>query len=150
MLNNHVCRDHYHFLNGRLRELSYICRLEKISPFHLLQISKRVMSAKIEKFKTEFAKLAAADQRTLLAELTQIVNNAENPVRVLAELVQQRYGESLTTEIRTEGVAHAPVVHCTFTLPNGTTYSASGKNQKIAKQMAAEQALAAIRRKAEF
>jgi dsRNA-specific ribonuclease len=108
------------------------------------------MPAKIEKFKTEFAKLSAAEQRELLSELNQMVNSTGNPVTLLSELVQQRYGENMTTEIRTEGLAHSPIVHCTLTLPNGVTFTASGKNQKVAKQLAAEMGLEAFRKKSQF
>jgi dsRNA-specific ribonuclease len=93
------------------------------------------------KIKTEFAKLTPAEQRELLSDLTQAVNTTANPVTELAGFVQKKFGGNLTTEIWTEGASHVPVVYCKFTIPDGTEYTASGKNQKIAKHLAAEQGL---------
>lgn len=95
----------------------------------------------IAKIKAEFEKLSASEQQTLLADLTHINNAAANPVSQLAEYVQKEFGANMTTEIWTEGLSHQPVVYCKFVLPNGSEYTASGKNQKIAKTLAAEQAL---------
>jgi dsRNA-specific ribonuclease len=106
---------------------------------------KSTVAAKI---KTEFAKLTPAEQRELLSDLTQLVNTTANPVTELAAFVQKKFGGNLTTEIWTEGAAHVPVVYCKFTIPDGTEYTASGKNQKIAKHLAAEQGLADLQARA--
>lgn len=94
------------------------------------------------KIKTDFAKLTTAEQRQLLADLTEILHLAGNPIVALGVLVQKKFGGNLTTEVWTEGASHVPVVYCKFILPDGTEYIASGKNQKIAKHLAAEQAIA--------
>lgn len=93
------------------------------------------------KIRTEFEKLSPKDQRELLAELTAIVNSNANPITELANYVQKTFGGNLTTEIWTEGTAHLPTVYCKLVLPNGVEYTASGKNQKMAKNLAAERAL---------
>lgn len=108
---------------------------------------KTTSSAKI---KTEFEKLSSAEQQELLAELNQIANAAGNPVSKLAEYVQKEFGGNITTQIWAEGASHVPVVYCKFTLPNGTEYTASGKNQKIAKHLAAEQALKDLQKTVTF
>lgn len=90
-----------------------------------------------------FAALSTEEQKLLLQEWTsQITQDALNPLTKLVELVQKEYGANLTTEVWTEGASHIPVVYCKITLPNGTEYTANGKNQKAAKQLAAQEALA--------
>jgi dsRNA-specific ribonuclease len=108
---------------------------------------KTTPSAKI---KAEFEKLSAAEQRTLLAELQQVASLAGNPITTLAEYVQKEFGGNMTTEIWIEGESHQPVVYCKFTLPNGSEYTASGKNQKVAKLLAAEQAMKDLRQTRTF
>ncbi|MCU0427055.1 MAG: double-stranded RNA binding motif domain-containing protein [Candidatus Kapabacteria bacterium] len=98
----------------------------------------------IDHVRTAFAALAPEEQRTLLAEWTQAITSA-NSLTQLVELVQKEYGANLTTEVWTEGAAHVPLVYCKITLPNGTEYTASGKNQKAAKQLAAEEALSDLK-----
>jgi dsRNA-specific ribonuclease len=100
------------------------------------------MSARIEKIKAEFAKLPLAEQRSLLNELNAMLTNANNSIVKLAQLVQKEFGANLETEIQVGGTAREPVIYCTLRLPNGMEYKASGKNQKIAKQEAADKALA--------
>lgn len=95
----------------------------------------------IAKIKAEFEKLSSAEQQQLLAELQQTASTQGNPVVKLAEYVQKVYGGNITTQIWKEGISHLPVVYCKFILPNGKEYAASGKNQKVAKHLAAEQAL---------
>lgn len=65
-----------------------------------------------------------------------------NPVIMLGELCQKRFGASIVTEVTgKQGPDHMPTVHVRITLPNGKEYTASGSNQKIAKQIAADNAL---------
>jgi dsRNA-specific ribonuclease len=97
-----------------------------------------------ESIQADFLKLSIAEQRTLLADLTQILNTNGNPVTQLAELVQKNYGANMETEIWTEGASHAPLVHCKLVFPDGTQYTATARNQRLAKQAAAEQALATL------
>jgi dsRNA-specific ribonuclease len=100
----------------------------------------------VNKIKTEFAKLTSAEQRELVADLAQIVHLAGNPIVALGAEVQKQFGANMTTEVWIEGASHVPVVYCKFVLPNGTEYIASGKNQKVAKHLAAEQALADLQK----
>ncbi len=100
------------------------------------------------KIRTEFEKLSPKDQRELLAELTAIANSNANPVTELANYVQKTFGGNMTTEIWTEGASHLPTVYCKLVLPNGVEYTASGKNQKMAKNLAAEQALHDLQKEA--
>jgi hypothetical protein len=115
-------------------------------PFSPVATSTKNASAKIEKIKADFAALTPAEQRVLLTEWSQSVKATENPITALVELVQKTFGANLTTEIWTEGASHVPVVYCKLILPNGTEYTASGKNQKIAKLLAAEEALADVQK----
>lgn len=103
-------------------------------------------SSKIEKIKADFASLTPGEQRVLLTEWSQSVKATENPITALVELVQKTFGANLTTEIWTEGASHIPVVYCKLIMPDGTEYTASGKNQKIAKLLAAEEALADLQK----
>jgi hypothetical protein len=117
-----------------------------VKPFSPVAIPTKNTSAKIEKIKADFAALTPAEQRVLLNEWSQSVKATENPITALVELVQKTFGANLTTEIWTEGASHVPVVYCKLILPNGTEYTASGKNQKIAKLLAAEEALADVQK----
>lgn len=103
-------------------------------------------SAKIASIKADFASLTPGEQRVLLTEWSQSVKATENPITALVELVQKTFGANLTTEIWTEGASHVPVVYCKLIMPDGTEYTASGKNQKIAKLLAAEEALADLQK----
>lgn len=100
----------------------------------------------LDALRTAFAALSAADQRLLLAEWNQAAQAVGNPVSALVEYVQKEFGANLTTEVWTEGAAHVPVVYCKIIMPDGTEYTASGKNQKIAKQLASEEALADLQK----
>jgi hypothetical protein len=115
-------------------------------PFSPVTTATKNTSVKIEKIKADFASLTPAEQRVLLTEWSQSVKATENPITALVELVQKNFGANLTTEIWTEGASHVPVVYCKLILPNGTEYTASGKNQKIAKLLAAEEALADVQK----
>ena len=109
-------------------------------------VSAQGSSAKIEKIKADFASLTPGEQRVLLTEWSQSVKATENPITALVELVQKTFGANLTTEIWTEGASHVPVVYCKLIMPDGTEYTAIGKNQKIAKLLAAEEALADLQK----
>lgn len=109
-------------------------------------VSAKGSSAKIEKIKADFASLTPGEQRVLLTEWSQSVKATDNPITALVELVQKTFGANLTTEIWTEGASHVPVVYCKLIMPDGTEYTASGKNQKIAKLLAAEEALADLQK----
>lgn len=109
-------------------------------------VSAKDSSSKIEKIKADFASLTPGEQRVLLTEWSQSVKATENPITALVELVQKTFGANLTTEIWTEGASHVPVVYCKLIMPNGMEYTASGKNQKIAKLLAAEEALADLQK----
>jgi len=66
----------------------------------------------------------------------------ENPIILLAEKVQKKFrGSILTRVVCIEGADHIPTITVEIELPNGKVYVASGNNQKLAKQKAAELAL---------
>ena len=68
-----------------------------------------------------------------------------NPIVELTEKVQRKFRESMVTRvISKEGADHNPTITVEIELPNGKIYKASGINQKIAKQKAAEKALAEL------
>ena len=72
-----------------------------------------------------------------------VMNN--NPIVELAETIQKLYGQNLefTTPIK-DGPDHCPKVTVSLLLPNGEKYTASGSNQRIARQECAKQALKEI------
>lgn len=77
--------------------------------------------------------------------LTQKSNKMTNPIVELAELCQRKFRESMVTRvIGKEGADHNPTITVEIELPNGKVYTASGINQKFAKQKAAEKALAEL------
>ena len=68
-----------------------------------------------------------------------------NPIVELTEKVQRKFKESMVTRvIGKEGADHNPTITVEIELPNGKVYQASAINQKIAKQKAAEKALAEL------
>lgn len=68
-----------------------------------------------------------------------------NPIVVLSEAVQRKFKQSLVTRvIDKSGPDHQPVITVEIELPNGQVYQASGANQKVAKQIAAEKALSEL------
>jgi len=72
-------------------------------------------------------------------------NQMNNPIVELAEKCQRIFRESMVTRvIGKEGVDHNPTIIVEIELPNGKIYHASGINQKVAKQKAAEKALAEL------
>lgn len=101
---------------------------------------------KFAKFKTDFAKLAAHEQQQLLQELKFIHNSNQNPITALATLSQKKFGANLETKVWLVGAPPNVLVNCTLTLPDGREFTASGQNQKIAKQIAAEQALKVLQK----
>lgn len=68
-----------------------------------------------------------------------------NPIIVLSELVQKRFGRSLEAHvIAKNGQDHCPTITVSIVLPDGTEERASGCNQKEAKQKAARRLLKSI------
>lgn len=77
--------------------------------------------------------------------LTQNQFKMENPIVELSEKAQRKFRESIITRvIGKEGPDHNPTITVEIELPNGKVYQASGSNQKVAKQKAAEKALAEL------
>ena len=71
-----------------------------------------------------------------------IMTEEKKPIVELAEKCQKHFGESMTTEVISQtGPCHAPVIEVEIALPNGQVYTATGRNQRLAKQEAAKQAL---------
>ena len=69
-------------------------------------------------------------------------NQMENPIVELTEKVQRKFRQSMVTRVIGKvGADHNPTITVEIELPNGKIYQASGINQKIAKQLAAEKAL---------
>jgi len=74
--------------------------------------------------------------------LTNEKTEMNNPIIELAERCQRMYRESMVTRVvGKEGADHNPTITVEIELPNGKIYTASGINQKTAKQAAAEKAL---------
>lgn len=68
-----------------------------------------------------------------------------NPIVELAEKCQRIFRKSMVTRVTDKtGADHNPTITVEIELPNGKIYEASGINQKIAKQKAAEKALAEL------
>jgi hypothetical protein len=77
--------------------------------------------------------------------ITKNQTEMNNPIVELTEKVQRKFRESMVTRvIGKEGADHNPTITVEIELPNGKIYQASGINQKIAKQKAAEKALAEL------
>ena len=77
--------------------------------------------------------------------ITKNQTEMNNPIVELTEKVQRKFRESMVTRvIGKEGADHNPTITVEIELPNGKIYKASGINQKIAKQKAAEKALAEL------
>lgn len=69
----------------------------------------------------------------------------DNPIIVLSELVQRRFGQNLEARvIGKRGQDHCPTISVSIVLPDGTEQTASGCNQKEAKQKAAKKLLGAV------
>ena len=68
-----------------------------------------------------------------------------NPIVELAEKIQKRFGANIETRvINKTGADHCPVITVEIELPNGDIFTASGINQKEAKQKAAREALESL------
>jgi dsRNA-specific ribonuclease len=77
--------------------------------------------------------------------ITKNQTKMNNPIVELTEKVQRKFRESMVTRvIGKEGADHNPTITVEIELPNGKIYQASGINQKVAKQKAAEKALAEL------
>jgi dsRNA-specific ribonuclease len=68
-----------------------------------------------------------------------------NPIVELAEKIQKRFGANIETRVTNKvGADHCPVISVEIELPNGEIFTASGINQKEAKQKAAREALESL------
>ena len=77
--------------------------------------------------------------------ITKNKTEMNNPIVELAEKCQRIFRESMVTRLTGKtGADHNPTITVEIELPNGKVYQASGINQKIAKQKAAEKALAEL------
>ena len=69
----------------------------------------------------------------------------KNPIIELAEKIQKRFGANIETRVTGKtGADHCPVITVEIELPNGEIFTASGINQKEAKQKAAREALESL------
>lgn len=69
----------------------------------------------------------------------------KNPIVELAEKIQKRFGANIETRVTNKvGADHCPVISVEIELPNGEIFTASGINQKEAKQKAAKEALMSL------
>lgn len=112
------------------------------------ELTKKVLnSVKTKRVKQEAIKfiLPALDELIINNNFKtpSVMNN--NPIVELAETIQKLYGQNLefTSPIK-DGPDHCPTVTVSLLLPNGKKYTASGSNQKIARQECAKQALKEI------
>ena len=65
-----------------------------------------------------------------------------NPIVELALLSQKLFKESIVTEVvSVEGKSHIPVITVQITLPNKQVFKATSGSKKVAKQLAATNAL---------
>ena len=109
------------------------------------ELTEKILSSiKIKRVKQQAMKfiLPALDDLIMNNNFkTSSVNN-NNPIVELAETVQKLYGQNLefTTPIK-DGPDHCPTVTVSLLLPNGEKYTASGSNQRIARQECAKKAL---------
>jgi len=77
-----------------------------------------------------------------LIQKTEEMENV-NPIIELAELVQRQYGKSIETRVTGKtGADHMPNISVEIELPDGRKFTAYGTNKRIAKQKAAQKALA--------
>ena len=77
--------------------------------------------------------------------ITKNKTEMNNPIVELAEKCQRIFRERMVTRLTGKtGADHNPTITVEIELPNGKVYQASGINQKIAKQKAAEKALAEL------
>ena len=68
-----------------------------------------------------------------------------NPIVELAERIQKRFGANIETRVINKvGADHCPIISVEIELPNGAVFTASGLNQREAKQKAAREALASL------
>ena len=69
-------------------------------------------------------------------------DKTQNPVIILGELVQKKWGRNITTEvIGKSGYDHCPTIEVAITLPNGRVVRATGDNKQEAKRAAAREIL---------
>lgn len=69
-------------------------------------------------------------------------DKTQNPVIILGELVQKKWGRNITTEVvGKSGYDHCPTIEVAITLPNGRVVRATGDNKQEAKRTAAREIL---------
>jgi dsRNA-specific ribonuclease len=88
-----------------------------------------------------FLEMSEVEQLSLLAELETLIKTNVNAMSDLNMLHQKTYKKNIEKSVWTEGEEHNPTVYCKITLASGKSYQASGKNQKIAGQLAAIKAI---------
>jgi len=115
---------------------------EELTKKHLLNVSNHRVKEKDIKYAVKgiFEKI----EQNLLITKKQ-TEEMTNPIVELAEKCQKIFKESMVTRVTDKtGADHNPTITVEIELPNGKVYEASGINQKIAKQKAAEKALAEL------
>ena len=66
----------------------------------------------------------------------------KSPVTILAMMCHRTYGKDILTKVTNiQGPDHRPLVTVEIKTPDGITYTSNGRNQRVAKQRAAEMAL---------
>jgi len=89
-----------------------------------------------------FAKKAIFEKlkNNMFSETKKI--NQTNPIVELSEFCQQYFGRNIETRVVGKtGSDHNPIITVEVELPDGRIFTASGMNQKLAKQKASENAL---------
>ena len=116
---------------------------EELTTQLLLNVSNHRVKEKNIKYAVKgiFEKI----EQNLLITKKQNKTEMNNPIVELAEKCQRIFRESMVTRLTGKtGADHNPTITVEIELPNGKVYQASGINQKIAKQKAAEKALAEL------
>lgn len=111
------------------------------------ELTEKVLSSvKTKRVKQEAIKFALpAIDKLLITDnnfKTPNVMNNNNPIVELTESIQELYGQNIefTAPIK-DGPDHCPTVTVSLLLPNGKRYTASGSNQRLARQECARKAL---------
>ncbi len=109
----------------------------------LLQVvkNKRINESDIHfAAKAIFSRLPKLDEEYSL--LQNSLSSESNPISELNLKCQKLFGKSILTRVvNKSGADHCPTITVEIELPNAEVYSASGLNQKEAKQQAALAAL---------
>jgi len=106
------------------------------------QILLNVSNHRVKEKDIFFAKKGIFEKIEQNLLTTKNKNQMNNPIIELAEKCQRIFRESMVTRVTNKtGADHNPTITVEIELPNGNVYTASGMNQKEAKQKAAEKAL---------